>query len=51
MLVFQFISGFSIGLEYAEREDVGFLVNCDLGFFRLTWYRDVHLDDEDEEEQ
>lgn len=35
------IKGFSVGLEFDEREDFGFLVNCDLGLIRITWFKDL----------
>jgi hypothetical protein len=41
MFTFQFIKGLSVGLEYVEAEEIGFVVNVDLGIFRVTWYRDL----------
>ena len=49
MLVFQFIKGLSLGLEYVEHEEMGFIVNLDFGIIRCTWYRDlIELDDEEQ---
>lgn len=41
MIAFQFIRGLSVGIEYLDDEDMGFIVNCDLGIIRITWYRDM----------
>lgn len=41
MIVCQFIKGFSVGIEYYDDEDAGFLVNADLGLIRITWYKDL----------
>jgi hypothetical protein len=41
MWSFQFIKGLSVGLEYVEAEEMGFVVNMDLGTLRVTWYRDL----------
>jgi hypothetical protein len=52
MFRFQQINGLSIGLEYADIPEVGFVINADLGFVRVTWFRDVWddgTDDEDDE--
>jgi hypothetical protein len=46
MISFNFIHGLSVGLEYSDTEDLGFIVNLDLGIFRLTWFRDLEIDDE-----
>jgi hypothetical protein len=44
------IKGVSIGLEYFDREDLGFGINADLGVLRVTWYKDVRIiEDEDDE--
>jgi hypothetical protein len=40
------IHGFSVGLEYFDREEYGFGINCDLGIFRITWYKDLTDDGE-----
>jgi hypothetical protein len=41
MFQLQLIKGLSVGLEYADTEEVGFIVNLDLGILRVTWYRDL----------
>lgn len=41
MLVFDWVRGLSVGLEYVDSEDLGFIVNLDLGLLRITWYRDL----------
>jgi hypothetical protein len=41
MIVFNWIKGCSVGIEYDEHDDIGFVINLDLGFFRFTWYRDL----------
>ena len=50
MFVFQWITGLSIGLEYVERKELGFIVNLDLGIIRLTWYRDLVAVEDDEDD-
>ena len=46
MLVFAPIYGLSVGLEYVDTEDLGLIINLDLGFLRITWYKDVEEDEE-----
>jgi hypothetical protein len=41
MFQLQWIYGLSVGLEYMDTEEVGFIVNLDLGILRVTWYRDL----------
>jgi hypothetical protein len=41
MIVFGFVKGLCFGIEYDEHEDIGFVINLDLGIFRVTWYRDL----------
>lgn len=41
------IKGFSVGIEYDEREDFGFIINCDLGLLRFTWFKDLDVEDEE----
>lgn len=48
MLVYQFIKGLAVGLEYVDDEDLGFIVNADLGVVRFTWYRDLNVEDSEE---
>lgn len=38
---YQFIHGLSVGMEYVDDEDLGFILNCDLGILRITWYKDM----------
>lgn len=45
------INGLCFGLEYSEDEELGFIVNLDLGVFRILWFKDVELEDEDSEEE
>jgi hypothetical protein len=40
------IHGLSFGLEYFDRDDIGFGINIDAGILRLTWYKDIVIDDE-----
>lgn len=51
MIVFQVIHGLSVGLEYFDREVYGFGINLDLGFIRVTWYRDIRLTGEGDDEE
>lgn len=44
MFQLKLIKGLSVGLEYVDTEKMGFIVNMDLGIFRITWYRDL-IDD------
>lgn len=41
MFQFGLIKGFSVGLEYDDHEVFGFVVNCDVGIFRFTWFKDI----------
>lgn len=41
MITFQWIQGLTFGLEYAETEDLGFMLCLDLGLFRFIWYKDL----------
>lgn len=41
VIVFDWVRGLSVGLEYVDSEDLGFIVNLDLGLLRITWYRDL----------
>lgn len=41
------IYGLSFGLEYDEREEIGFLINVDLGLLRITWFRDIEPEELD----
>ena len=50
MITWQLIKGASVGLEYFDNETLGFGVNADIGLLRVTWYKDIELVDEDEEE-
>lgn len=50
MVAFMPIKGLSFGLEYFDHAVFGFGVNLDLGILRCTWYKDVEMMDEDEEE-
>ena len=48
MFAFMLIHGFSVGLEYFDRDEYGFGVNADLGILRVTWYKDIRpMDDEE----
>jgi hypothetical protein len=54
MFQFSFIKGASLGLEYFDSQIFGFGLNLDLGILRVTWYKDVHIveaEQEDEEEE
>lgn len=44
---FSFIKGLSLGLEYDNHPQLGFVVNCDLGILRVTYFADIELDDEE----
>lgn len=46
MFQFSFIKGVSLGLEYDNHPQLGFVVNCDLGILRVTYFADIELDDE-----
>lgn len=41
MITIQGIKGLCIGLEFDETEEWGFIINLDLGFFRVTWFKDL----------
>ncbi len=41
MIAYQLIQGLSVGMEYVDDEDLGFIVNMDLGILRITWYKDM----------
>lgn len=43
---FQWIKGLAFGLEYADIEELGFVINIDLGIFRATFYADVEPEEE-----
>ena len=38
------IYGIAFGLEYLDDEDLGFIINVDLGIIRFTWYKDFNAD-------
>lgn len=44
MIQFMWIKGLSVGLEYDENPEYGFVINCDLGLFRITWFKDAAPD-------
>jgi hypothetical protein len=50
MIAFQGINGLCFGLEYTETEEFGFILCLDLGLFRIVWYKDLELDEDEEEE-
>lgn len=41
MIQIQIIKGLSLGMEYVDHEEYGFVINIDLGVFRVTWYKDI----------
>lgn len=41
MFDFQRINGLSLGIEYVETEEMGFILCIDLGLFRILWYKDM----------
>lgn len=45
LISIQLIHGLSVGLEYVDTEELGFIVNLDLGIVRFTWYRDLEDDE------
>jgi len=45
MFQFSFIKGISLGIEYDDHPDLGFAINCDLGIFRVTFFKDIVLED------
>jgi hypothetical protein len=45
MIVFQMIKGLAVGIEYEDDEELGFILNADLGFFRITWFKNIVMDE------
>lgn len=41
MFTIQLITGLSVGFEYLDDEELGFIINIDLGILRITWYKDI----------
>lgn len=50
MFIFSFIRGISVGLEYGDTDDLGFVIVCSLGIIRLAWYTEVTMFNDDDEE-
>lgn len=41
MLQFGFIKRLSLGIEYDNHPDLGFIVNIDVGFLRVTYFAEL----------
>ena len=48
MITFSWIQGLVFGLEYADDEEIGFMICLDLGVIRLVWYKDLTEEDWEE---
>jgi hypothetical protein len=50
MFDWEWITGMSLGIEYMETEEFGFVLTASLGFIRVYWFKDLEeMEGEDEE--